>query len=1134
MPSGSSPAPTQAQADDPANDQNGNLELKEMLSTKPLLPVEEDLMQLARLGEVGAIQKLFDTGKFDATYSDEEGITALHWAAINNRLPLCHFLLQAGASVNVKGGEADATPAHWAAKKCAYYVVNLLLEHGADPLLTDDQGFNLLHWAALDGNVFQLLLLLHQDIPIDIQDSQGHTSLMWAAYKGFPACVGLLLRWGANIFARDDQGFTALHWALVSRSSLAVQKLLEYGADRFAENNDGKTPAVVAKEMGIEKIWHDALDTAGFHPDGSARDFKLSFVKDRRTFFWRGLFVWPGVILFFSFLILSHFVIYLSIPLAVLVAFGLQWLARTSLRWAPSDMKSLHKTPFLAGVFAGSLFWVGVRYLTHILPWTYSKFPFLNIIFTTLFILCGYFYFSAMLRDPGFVPKPDSRNKQREIIDDLLKVFKFDEQHFCVHCMVRRPLRSKHCKICKRCVAREDHHCPWVDNCVGVNNHRHFLLFVVTLQFGVITLAWLLLKYLEVLPDVTAVECTIVSAEICTILNKDPFTTVAVAWCTFQLIWVTMLLIVQLLQVARAMTTYESMRGFEHDRSVGDTLTTFMTTGATSAGQAAVSATGPGSGSSTDGHHHHHHKNHGFFSQWKKLFGLDAFMATAVNSNPAEIEAKQEGNPYTRGIVTNCKDFWCTPTAPYGPIEEYDERVASGRLRNDDHQRAIIGHLEDLHEMLRSYTPPKVVHPTIESLQPPKKTLFGSLFGGGEDDKAKARVEISPDIPKGVYMFGDVGSGKTMLMDLFYETIPPNIKQKTRIHFHNFMQEVHKEMHKMKMEHGNDIDGIPFVAANIAEKSSVLCFDEFQCTDVADAMILRRLLESLMAHGVVLVTTSNRHPDDLYKNGIQRESFVPAINLMKDRLRVINLDSSTDYRKIPRPPSGVYHHPLDKAAQSHANKWFEFLGDFKNDPPHPATHMVWGREIHVPKASGKAAMFTFKEIIGRATGAADYLELMRSYEAFIITEVPGMTHRSRDLARRFIIFIDAIYESRAKLVMTTSVPLTELFLSKNELDDAVHAGQAKGEIPDADVHHDVSDVMRSLMDDLGMNMSMLKNSSIFTGDEERFAFARALSRLVEMGSQDWVERGMGLEKMGGKQEMESWQRVRSRWREDSL
>jgi protein AFG1 len=178
-------------------------------------------------------------------------------------------------------------------------------------------------------------------------------------------------------------------------------------------------------------------------------------------------------------------------------------------------------------------------------------------------------------------------------------------------------------------------------------------------------------------------------------------------------------------------------------------------------------------------------------------------------------------------------------------------------------------------------------------------------------------------------------------------------------------------------------------------------------------------------------------------------------------------------------------------------------------------------------------MFTFDELIGRPTSAADYIELMRSYDSFIVTNVPGMTYRERDLARRFITFIDAVYESRAKLVLTTAVPLTQLFLSKDEIAQSVkrEAEDKKGQKEEG---HDVDDTMRHLMDDLGMNMNMLKNSSIFSGDEERFAFARALSRLSEMGSQEWVERGMGLERDGGRKEKESWQRVRSRQMEDSM
>lgn len=140
--------------------------------------------------------------------------------------------------------------------------------------------------------------------------------------------------------------------------------------------------------------------------------------------------------------------------------------------------------------------------------------------------------------------------------------------------------------------------------------------------------------------------------------------------------------------------------------------------------------------------------------------------------------------------------------------------------------------------MLKEYTPPKVVHPSIESLKPKSSSFFGSLFRSKAPQKLS--TQIPPNLPKGLYMYGDVGSGKTMLMDLFYDTLPPNITSKTRIHFHNFMQDVHKRLHEMKQKHGSDLDAILYVAADIAEKGSVLCFDEFQCTDVADAMILRR------------------------------------------------------------------------------------------------------------------------------------------------------------------------------------------------------------------------------------------------------------------------------------------------------
>ncbi|KAF3930765.1 hypothetical protein ABW20_dc0100858 [Dactylellina cionopaga] len=456
-----------------------------------------------------------------------------------------------------------------------------------------------------------------------------------------------------------------------------------------------------------------------------------------------------------------------------------------------------------------------------------------------------------------------------------------------------------------------------------------------------------------------------------------------------------------------------------------------------------------------------------------------------------------------------------------GPIDKYKELVGE----------EIVVKLQDLHDHLAEYRPPVVVHPQ-SAVVGGSKGLLSSIFGFTKDPKADQDkgsregnvmfsydTSIAPKIfdlsglfhrkakvpktaynphhtPLGLYLHGDVGSGKTMLMNMFYLTLPPNIQRKKRIHFNAFMQDVHRRMHREKMEHGSSFDALPFVAADLAEEASVLCFDEFQCTDVADAMILRRLLEEIISHGVVMVATSNRHPNDLYKNGIQRESFIPCIQLLQTRLEVLNLDSPTDYRKISRPASGVYHFGLNEAAVAHANKWFSYLGDPK-DSPHPATKIIWGRHIKIPLASGRAARFDFQDLCGKPMSAADYIELTRHYDAFVVENVPAMDINTRDVARRFITFIDSIYEAKAALVLTSEVPISQLFIANKDVVQALKDHQKDEE--------GLSAPMRMLMDDLGMNMDTLKESSIFTGDEERFAFARALSRLSEMASTFWIE-----------------------------
>lgn len=261
---------------------------------------------------------------------------------------MCKYLIEKGAEINKKGGESVATPLQWAAQRCHYYTVHLLLQHGADPLVTDAQGYNTLHISTFNGNILLLTLLLHTGIPVDVLDSYGHTGLMWAAYKGFPACVDLYLRWGANVHATDEQGFTALHWALVKGSAGCVQKLIEYGADRFAKTNTGKTPATTAHELNTLPAWYKALKECGYDDDGHA--IRPTFpgasylIKDRREFVTKFTFLWPVLIVGSTIWVMSSLPAVFGFPLALALAYGLQDVAKRVVTYAPPDMRAFART----------------------------------------------------------------------------------------------------------------------------------------------------------------------------------------------------------------------------------------------------------------------------------------------------------------------------------------------------------------------------------------------------------------------------------------------------------------------------------------------------------------------------------------------------------------------------------------------------------------------------------------------------------------------------------------------------------------------------------------------------------------------------------------------------------------------
>lgn len=454
----------------------------------------------------------------------------------------------------------------------------------------------------------------------------------------------------------------------------------------------------------------------------------------------------------------------------------------------------------------------------------------------------------------------------------------------------------------------------------------------------------------------------------------------------------------------------------------------------------------------------------------------------------------------------------------HGPLDEYNLRVQKGRIRDDPYQRKIIGSLTSLHANLASYSPPVVEAPPLE-LYVPKKGIARVLSFWKLSEIEVDETEENPI--EGIYLYGDVGCGKTMLMDLFYDTIPEHLPKK-RIHFHQFMQHLHKRSHQLKVEMAKlgagDHDVIPILATEIALLSTILCFDEFQVTDVADAMLLRRLLMFLLLtkFGVVLFATSNRAPDDLYLNGIQRVTFIPCIKQIKRQTKVIYLNSPTDYRKVPKPMSSAYYFPKPGvkwdsksnrlSCVKHAESWFAYFAhaqegkDLEIETDHKLN--VWGRELVVPKSVvPHVAQFTFDELCGKPLAAGDYLQLASTYKSFVVTDIPYLSTNSRDDVRRFITFLDAVYDNHGKLAVTAAAPFKDLFVEPEDLQRGNYQLYKKQQDQGAEETFENDDLVVKH----GFDKSIAKKAAMFSNDEEKFAFARALLRLSQMSTQEWIE-----------------------------
>jgi len=345
-----------------------------------------------------------------------------------------------------------------------------------------------------------------------------------------------------------------------------------------------------------------------------------------------------------------------------------------------------------------------------------------------------------------------------------------------------------------------------------------------------------------------------------------------------------------------------------------------------------------------------------------------------------------------------------------GPLPAYRTRVARGDLASDPSQALAIERLQDLWSKLRGYDP----QPLHEL---PKAGLLSRFL------RRKPAEGADDPRPHGLYLVGEVGRGKSMLMDLFFAAA--DVRRKRRLHFHQFMQESHRRIHAWRRANPNEADPIPPLADSIAAEAALLCFDEFQVNDIADAMILVRLFEALFDRAVVVVTTSNTTPDDLFKGQPGRDAFLPFIGLIKANLDVLVLESGRDFRRARLAGMATWHVPADGRAERALDTAFaELTGRAKASSE---TLMVTGRKLVVPIAAQGVARFDFETLCGQPLGAGDYLALATHFHALVLDGVPRLSPENYDRARRFIVLIDALYDHRVKLVASADAMPDQLY-----------------------------------------------------------------------------------------------------------
>lgn len=419
------------------------------------------------------------------------------------------------------------------------------------------------------------------------------------------------------------------------------------------------------------------------------------------------------------------------------------------------------------------------------------------------------------------------------------------------------------------------------------------------------------------------------------------------------------------------------------------------------------------------------------------------------------------------------------------PQQVYDKLIDENILQKDPKQVFSVRVFQDLHDKLNGYQ----IKPQAKSVG----GFFSKLF------KKSQKKSNSKPVMEGLYVFGNVGTGKTMLMDMFYHCV--NVKYKQRVHFNSFMLDVHSRIHRVKKtmnprEDTKRFDPILPVAIEISKEISLLCLDEFQVTDIADAMILKHLFDGLFNQGVVLVATSNRTPDDLYKGGLQRGNFIPFIEALKKHCEVLNLNSPKDYRMDGVACKQVFFLTTQPGTSELMEELFrqkaaEMAGTRVSEVVETSLHLtVLKRDLIITRCFGRTAIFHFEDLCDQPVGAIDYLEISKHFDVIFLTNIPQMNIFKKTQARRFIVLIDTFYDNKIGLIMSADAPVKDLFVKPSKEDKAMILQNESILLDDLKIKQDDSSV----------------NLNVFSGEEEEFAFERAQSRINEMQSEEYWQK----------------------------